>query len=160
MEPSRATELAIRYLLVSLFFPFSALDKTLNFHGAVGQAKELIPADKPAKALILAGLAVELAMPTAILTGKFDRLAAFVMAGYCGATAVLFKRFWEPGDFWHPGQSRARDLFWDFMKNFSLAGGFLLITFGTRAGGLRSFLANPFSSSRPYVIQKGARERR
>jgi putative oxidoreductase len=158
MEPSRATELAIRYLLVSLFFPFSALDKTLNFEGAVAQAKEMVPADKPAKAMILAGLAVEVGAPLAILTGKFDRLAALVMAGYCGATAVLFKRFWEPGDFWHPGPSRARDLFWDFMKNFSLAGGFLLITFGTRAGASRGFLADPFSSTRPY--DKGARARR
>jgi putative oxidoreductase len=158
MVSSRATELAIRYMLVSLFFPFSALDKVLNFDGAVAQAKEMVPADKPAKAMILAGLAVEVAMPAAILTGKFDRLAALVMAGYCGSTAVLFKRFWEPGDFWHPGQSRARDLFWDFMKNFSLAGGFLLVTFGTRAGGLRSFLADPLSSSRPYATQKG-RER-
>ncbi len=158
MGTNGATELAIRYLLVSLFFPFSAIDKTLNFRGAVDQAKELVPADKAAKALILAGLAVEVAMPAAILTGRLDRLAAFVMAGYCGATAVLFKRFWEPGDFWHPGQSRGRDLFWDFMKNFSLAGGFLLITFGTRAGVSRSFFANPFSSSRPYGTQKGARE--
>ena len=58
METSRAIELAIRYLLVSLFFPFSALDKALNFDGAVSQAKEMVPADKPAKAMILAGLAV------------------------------------------------------------------------------------------------------
>ncbi len=157
MEPSRVTELAIRYLLVSLFFPFSALDKTLNFNGAVAQAKEMVPADKPAKAMILAGLAVEVVMPVAIMTGKLDRLAALVMAGYCGATAVMFKRFWEPSDFWHPGPSRGRDLFWDFMKNFSLAGGYLLITFGTRAGDSRGFLADPLSSTRPY--DKGARAR-
>lgn len=157
MEPSRVTELAIRYLLVSLFFPFSALDKTLNFNGAVAQAKEMVPADKPARAMILAGLAVEVVMPVAIMTGKLDRLAALVMAGYCGATAVMFKRFWEPGDFWHPGPSRGRDLFWDFMKNFSLAGGYLLITFGTRAGDSRGFFADPLSSTRPY--DKGARAR-
>ena len=29
--------LAVRYLLVMLFFPFSALDKIINFHGAVGR---------------------------------------------------------------------------------------------------------------------------
>lgn len=157
METGRATELAIRYLLVSLFFPFSALDKVLNFDGAVSQAKEMAPDDTSAKAMILAGLAVEVGAPIAILTGRFDRLAALVMAGYCGATAVLFKRFWEPGDFWHRGPSRGRDLFWDFMKNFSLAGGYLLITFGTRGGAARGFLANPFSSTRPY--DKGARAR-
>ncbi|MBV8869464.1 MAG: DoxX family protein [Acetobacteraceae bacterium] len=157
METGRATELAIRYLLVSLFFPFSALDKVLNFDGAVSQAREIAPDDTSAKAMILAGLAVEVGAPIAILTGRFDRLAALVMAGYCGATAVLFKRFWEPDDFWHRGPSRARDLFWDFMKNFSLAGGYLLITFGTRAGAARGFLADPFSSTRPY--DKGARAR-
>ncbi len=143
-------ELAIRYLLVSLFFPFSALDKTLNFKGAVQQARELVPAETPARVMIVAGLTVETVMPLAILTGVCDRLAAFVMAGYCVATAIGFKRFWEPGDFWHEGQSRGRDLFWDFMKNFSLAGGFLLLALGTREGGARRFLANPLGSSRPY----------
>ena len=34
--------LAVRYLLVVLFFPFSALDKIINFKGAVGQARELV----------------------------------------------------------------------------------------------------------------------
>jgi putative oxidoreductase len=36
---------------------------------------------------------------------------------------LLSKQFWKPGDFWSAGNSRARDLFWDFLKNFSLAGG-------------------------------------
>jgi hypothetical protein len=31
MEPSIVVELAVRYLLVMLFFPFSALDKVHNF---------------------------------------------------------------------------------------------------------------------------------
>ncbi len=143
-------ELAIRYLLVSLFFPFSALDKTLNFKGAVKQAQELVPAEKPAEAMILAGVVVETVMPVAILTGVCDRLAASIMAGYCAATAIGFKRFWEPGDFWHEGQSRGRDLFWDFMKNFSLAGGFLLLALGTRSGEAKRLLADPLGSSHPY----------
>ncbi len=151
MGPSTVIEAAIRYLLVSLFFPFSALDKILNFQGAVDQAKELIPAEKPAKALILAGLGVEILGPLGILTGVLDRSAAFVMAGYCGVTALLWKRFWEHDDLLRPGKSQGRDLFWDFLKNFGLAGGFLLITFGTRAGATRGFFDNPLSSSHPYV---------
>jgi putative oxidoreductase len=153
MNLSIAITLAIRYLLVVLFFPFSALDKVLNFRGAVAQAKEQVPADGAAMALILAGLAVEILMPLGILTGVADRLAAFIMAGYCGVTAILWKQFWAPGDFWHGGPSRGRDLFWDFLKNFSLAGGFLLITFGTTAATARDFIAHPFSSSHPYEIQ-------
>ena len=143
-------KLAIRYLLVALFFPFSALDKLLNFRGAVGQAREIAPTDGTATLLILAGLCIEILMPLGILTGIADRLAALVMAGYCMVTALLWKRFWQPGDFWKAGHSRGRDLFWDFLKNFSLAGGFLLITFGTGAGTVADFLADPFSSSHPY----------
>lgn len=151
MDLSFAIALAVRYLLVMLFFPFSALDKILNFHGAVGQAREIAPSDGSARLLILAGLGVEILMPLGILTGTADRLAALVMAGYCMATALLWKRFWQPGDFWHAGESRARGLFWDFLKNFSLAGGFLLITFGTGADTVRQFLADPFGSSHPYT---------
>ena len=79
------------------------------------------------------------------------------MAGYCGATALLLKRFWEPGDFWLPGESKARGLFWDFLKNFSLAGGFLLITLGTGVGTAGDFFADPFASSHPYTTQEGGR---
>ncbi len=165
MGPSTMIEAAIRYLLVCLFFPFSALDKILNFGGAVDQAKELIPAEKPAKALILAGLGVEILGPLGILTGVLDRSAAFVMAGYCGVTALLWKRFWEHDDLLRPGKSQGRDLFWDFLKNFGLAGGFLLITFGTRAGTMRGFFDHPLSSSHPYtkeepVLTRAARSRR
>ena len=157
MDPSFAVTIAVRYLLVVLFFPFSALDKILNFKGAVAQAREVAPSEVAAMLLILAGLCVEILMPLGILTGVADRLAAFVMAGYCGATALLWKRFWEPGDFWRPGGSKARGLFWDFLKNFSLAGGFLLITFGTGADAVGEFLADPFGSSHPYTWPQGER---
>ena len=150
MEPSNVVELAVRYLLVMLFFPFSALDKILNFRGAVGQAREIAPNQGAATLLILAGLFVEIVMPLGILTGTADRLAALVMAGYCMVTALLWKQFWKPGDFWQAGDSRARGLFWDFLKNFSLAGGFLLLTFGTDANSVGAFLADPFGSSNPY----------
>lgn len=157
MEWSFAVALAVRYLLVALFFPFSALDKILNFRGAVAQAREVALTEGIGRLLVLAGLCVEIIMPLGILTGVADRLAALVMAGYCGATALLWKRFWEPGDFWRAGQSRARELFWDFLKNFSLAGGFLLITFGTGAGTVDDFFADPFASSHPYTTQGGGR---
>lgn len=146
---SFAITLAIRYLLVVLFFPFSALDKILNFRGAVEQAREVAPGGL-AVLLILTGLAVEILMPIGILTGTADRLAAFIMAGYCGVTALLWKQFWKPGDFWHSGTSKGRDLFWDFLKNFSLAGGFLLISFGTTVSGVHAFFADPLASTHPY----------
>ena len=143
--------LAVRILLVLLFFPFSALDKILNFRGAVAQARE-IASDGAAVVLILLGLAVEILMPLAVLTGTADRAAGLVLAGYCIVTALLWKRFWKPGDFWAGGDSKGRALFWDFLKNVSLAGGFLLLVVGAH-GGVGSFLADPFASSRPYAGQ-------
>ena len=142
--------LGVRYLLVILFFPFSALDKILGFSGAVGQAQEVVSSRAAASLLLLAGLGVEIVMPLLILTGTADRLAAFVMAGYCMVTALLWKPFWKPGDFWKGGDSKGRGLFWDFLKNFSLAGGFLLITFGGMTLG--GFIADPFSSTHPYTV--------
>jgi putative oxidoreductase len=139
-----------RYLLVVLFFPFSALDKIINFKGAVSQAQQAVASKNTATLLILAGLAVEILMPLGILSGIADRLAGFIMAGYCGVTALLWKQFWTPGDFWHRGDSKARNLFWDFLKNFSLAGGFLLLTFGTTTATVTSFFQDPFSSTHPY----------
>jgi putative oxidoreductase len=156
MIASFAITLAVRYLLVALFLPFSALDKILNFNGAVAQCQEQVSPRTLAKLFILAGLCVEIVMPLCILTGFVDRLAAFIMAGYCGTTALLWKQFWTPGDFWQKGQSRGRDLFWDFLKNFALAGGFLLITFGPNAGAVESFFAHPFSSTHPYTIATAA----
>ena len=151
-ELSIAIAFAVRLLLVLLFLPFSALDKVLNFRGAVGQARERVPNASLARVLILAGLFVEIVMSLGILTGIADRAAAFVLAGYCGVTALLWKRFWRAGDFWAGGDSKGRGLFWDFLKNFALAGGFLLITFGTGAETVRLFFSHPLASSQPYRI--------
>lgn len=151
MTTANVVILIVRYGLVVLFFPASALDKILNFHGAVKQALQVFSSRRVAAALILAGLFVELVMPVGILTGVADRLAAFVMAGYCAVTAVLFKRFWEPGDFWKAGESKGRELFWDFLKNLSLASGFLLITVGLDGHDWHAFVNNPLASSHPYA---------
>lgn len=146
-----AVTLGIRCLLCILFLPFSALDKILNFEGAVAQAQELTRSAGPAAVLIVIGLCVEIFMPLCIRTGAFDRLAAFVMAGYCGVTALLWKQFWAPGDFWAGSDSEGRTLFWDFLKNLSLAGGFLLITFS--GASLMDVLQHPLSSTHPYSAQ-------
>lgn len=151
MITSNIVIMVVRYGLVVLFFPASALDKILNFNGSLKQASEVFKSHQVAAALILAGVFVELVMPLGILTGIADRLAAFIMAGYCAVTAVLFKRFWEPGDFWKPGESKGRELFWDFLKNFSLASGFLLITVGLDGHAWHAFLDNPLTSSHPYA---------
>ena len=141
--------LLVRITLCILFLPFSALDKVLNFKGAVGQASEDFSWRPLAVTAILVGLGVEVFMSLGVVSGIADRLCAFVLAGYCFVTAILWKRFWAQGDFWSGG--KGRDLFWDFLKNFSLGGGFLLIVLGTRGEGLSAFLADPFGSTHPYV---------
>ena len=151
MTVSNVVILVVRYGLVVLFFPASALDKIFGFDAAVKQASEVFSSRTVAVALILIGLSVELVMPLGILTGVADRLAAFIMAGYCGMTALLFKRFWVPGDFWKKGDSKGRELFWDFLKNFSLASGFLLITVGIHGHDWSTFVNDPFGSTHPYA---------
>jgi putative oxidoreductase len=149
---SIAIAFAIRAVLVLLFFPFSALDKIVNFHGAWSQAQEAVSNRTAAAALIGAGLFVEVFMTLGVVTGIADRLCAFVLAGYCAITALFWKQFWKPGDFWSATTGKARTLFWDFLKNFALGAGFLLITFGTDASSVRHFIANPTSSSHPYRV--------
>src|SRR5580700_10155931 len=134
--------LAIRIALVLLFLPFSALDKLLDFRGAVAQAQEGVSSKAVATALILVGLFVEVFMSCGVVTGIADRACAFVLAGYCGVTALLWKQFWRPSDFWSSATGQGRTLFWDFLKNFALGAGFLLITFGTNAASVESFFAH------------------
>jgi putative oxidoreductase len=70
---------------------------------------------------------------------------------------LLWKQFWKQPDFRLRGASRGRDVFWDFLKNLALAGGFLALAFGTSATGFREFLAHPLASSHPYTqTAKGA----
>ncbi len=139
-----------RLSLVLLFLPFSAFDKIVNFDLAKQQARTLVDSAVVAKALIVAGLVVEIVMPLGILTGVADRLAAFVLAGYCVVTALLWKRFWQHPDFKLVGKSQGREVFWDFLKNFALAGGFLMISLGPNSGSIQRFLDAPFASTHPY----------
>jgi putative oxidoreductase len=142
--------LAVRCLLVVLFLPFSALDKILNARQAIDQCKQAIPSRSLAAVLIAVGFGIEVIMSLAILTGLFDRLAAFILAGYCLLTALLWKPFWKAPDFRLKGPSGGREIFWDFLKNFALAGGFLLLAFGSDAAGVRRFWTHPLASSHPY----------
>jgi putative oxidoreductase len=141
-----------RLSLILLFFPFSAADKVMNFDAATGQAREAVSSRLLARLLILAGLFVEVVMSLAILTGIADRAAAFVLAGYCAVTALLWKRFWRAPDFRLRGPSKGREVFWDFLKNFAVAGGFLALAWGPNAEGFARFLHDPLASTHPYVI--------
>lgn len=150
MTTAAIAALAVRYGMVMLFLPFSALDKILSFDHAVKQAQQVFRPRGLATAVLMAGLFIEIVCCGAIVLGIADRAAAFVVAGYCAATAILYKRFWKPGDFFANPGGKARGLFWDFLKNLSLGAGFLLLIIGTDGSGLQPFLDAPFASSHPY----------
>jgi putative oxidoreductase len=138
-------EFAIRCLMVALFLPFSALDKVLNLKLAISQASQAIPNRVFASLLIAGGFCVEVVMSLAVLTGVADRLAALILAGYCLLTALLWKQFWTKPDFRLKGASNGRDVFWDFLKNAALAGGFLLLACAGEADFLFAPRAVPVS---------------
>jgi len=144
--------LIARVGLVLLFLPFSALDKIFGFDHAVKQAQSVFKPRWIAIALILIGLFVEIVCTLGVVSGIGDRICAFVIAGYCAATAVLYKQFWAEGDFWSNPDGKGRALLWDCLKNLSLGAGFLLIVIGTDGAGLAPFLQAPFSSSHPYGV--------
>lgn len=139
-----------RCLLVALFLPFSALDKILNFGAATNQAAQAVSSPVFARLLILAGLCVEIMCSVAILTGVADRLAAFLLGLYCLITALLWKQFWTIPGFHFRGPNGHRELFWDFLKNVALGGGFFLVAFGDQAAGAAHLFAHPLLSSHPY----------
>jgi putative oxidoreductase len=140
-----------RLALVLLFFPFSALDKVLNFDAAVAQASKATATRWMAKLLILAGFAIEVSMSAAVLSGFADRLAALILSVYCMLTALFWKQFWKSPDFRLKGPSAARDVFWDFLKNISVAGGFLLLAIGANGSGVSELWTHPLGSTHPYA---------
>lgn len=124
---SRLLSVVSRLCLVCLFPP-SALDKVIHRKEAVEQARS---GPLPGAPLLLnAAIAVETVAPICIVTGKYDREAAGVLAGFCAATALLYHPFWTHGDLRASGKSKGREELWEFLKNFGLVGGLLLVAFG------------------------------
>ena len=139
-----------RLMLVGLFLPFSALDKVLNFSGAAKQAREIGVGRSLGAAMILVGLAVEVIFSLGVLTGVADRLCAVLLAGYCMATAVLYKRWWAVPDAGIYSGGPGAGTFFEFWKNFALAGGFLILAVGQTGDGIGALFADPFGSTHPY----------
>ena len=150
MTAGMIAALVVRYGICMLFLPFSAMDKVFSFDHAVKQAQQVFTPRPMATAVLMVGLFVELVCTSCVILGRADRAAAFVIAGYCAVTALLYKQFWKPGDFFADPEGKARGLFWDFLKNLSLGAGFLLLVIGTDGSGLQPFLDAPFASSHPY----------
>jgi putative oxidoreductase len=115
-----------RVCLVAIF-PFSGLDKILNWGNALKQAESSFLPGGPV--LLMLAMMVEFITPVCIVSRWYDGFAAFVLAGYCVTTAILYHNFWGYRRFWSPG-SEGYPHFWDFLKNFWLVGGLVLIVLG------------------------------
>jgi putative oxidoreductase len=136
--------LVARVCLVGMF-PFSAWDKIVHWDAAMDQAKTS-PIPGPQFLLIL-GILVEFLTPICIIIGWHDRLAAFILAGFCAVTALLYHPFWKFKNFWSPDESIGRGHFWDFLKNFGLAGGLLLVIIGGAPVSAITVLTHPLSTT-------------
>ena len=134
--------LLLRISLVVLF-PFSGLDKIFNWESAMKQAAGL-----PCRpAMLVASIVVEFVTPVCIVIGWHDRFAAFILAGFCVITAVLFHQFWRFPDFWRFKEGDGLAHFWDFLKNFGLVGGLGLIILAPRTLPVSDFALHPLSST-------------
>lgn len=140
-----AVPLFARVCLV-IMFPFSALDKIVHWKEAMQQAtSSILPGGA---VLIVIAIVVEFLTPVCVVIGWHDRLAAFVLAGFCAVTALLYHPFWKYPQFWsRAGEGRSH--FWDFLKNFGLVGGLLLIAIGGTPVSASAVIEHPLSSA-PY----------
>ena len=122
-----AIGLIARICLVAMF-PFSAVDKIWHWNNSLAQTDSSgLPGGR---AMLVMAILVEGVTPFLIVSGVWDRPAAALLAGFCIVTAFLYHPFWAGPDFFSPrDDSVAREHFWQFLKNFGLVGGLLLVVF-------------------------------
>lgn len=130
-----------------LMFPFSGYDKIVHWSAALKQADSSVLPRSAGPAMLIAGMLVEIIAPACIVLGWHDRAAAFILAGFCVATAVLFHRFWEYPDFWSPSEKEGNAHLWDFLKNFGLVGGLLLLMAGGKPVAFSDILRDPLGDA-------------
>jgi len=113
-------------IFIVCIFPFSFLDKVFNWNNALKQATSGILPGGPV--LLVLAMAVELLTPPMIVFGFYDGIAAFILAGYCAVTALVYHNFWAYPRFWSPS-SEGYSHIWDFFKNFGLVGGLIYVMY-------------------------------
>ena len=117
---ARWVSLLSRLCLVCLFLP-SALDKLIHRGQALKQARS---GPLPGAPLLLeAAIVVELVASVCIVTGRHDRLAAGMLAGFCAVIAVLYHPFWIHGDLGARGSSKGREEFWSSLRTSASSAG-------------------------------------
>lgn len=146
--------LIARICLVVLF-PFSALDKIAHWNAALKQADSSFLPRASGPPLLIVSIVVEFVAPILIVIDWHDRLAAFVLALFCVITALLYHPFWKYPHFWSGADTKGRAHFWDFLKNFGLAGGLLLVIIGAQLAPASTVIKHPLSSG-PFAATSSA----
>ena len=119
-------------VLIAAIFLVAGLGKIAGYAGAQGYMAAMgVPG-----ALLPLVIALEVGGSIAIILGYHTRLAAFLLAGFCIVSALIFHR--ALGD---------RMQFILFMKNVAIAGGFLLLV--ARGPGDWSFDARRAAEAAP-----------
>jgi putative oxidoreductase len=126
-EWASAIWIVAKVCLVAMF-PFSAADKIWHWKNSLAQTKSSgLPGGA---AMLAAAIAVEGLTPFGIVFDVYPRACAVLLAGFCAVTAFLYHHFWTYDDFFSPSDdSVAREHFWQFLKNFGLVGGLLMVMF-------------------------------
>ena len=138
-----AADIAARVALVAMF-PLSAIDKVVHWREALAQTESAKVAG--GKFMLIAAILVEAIAPLMIVTGVADRLGAFLLAGFCAVTAVLYHPFWRHPRFWVPA-SPGNEHYWQFFKNFCIVGGLMLVMLAHGLVDPVWVLRHPLSSS-------------
>ncbi|MGI4881135.1 MAG: DoxX family membrane protein [Janthinobacterium lividum] len=129
MISAAVVDTVARVCIVSMFPP-SAVDKVVRWRACMAQTRSAgIPLPPMvAVAMVVAAIAVEFVTPIMIVGHAWDRPAALLLAAFCAVTAALYHPFWAfPGLFAPDDASPAREHFWQFLKNFCIVGGLLLV---------------------------------
>lgn len=99
-------------VLIALMFVLSGLEKLGNYEGMQGYMASV---GVPGSLLWLA-IVLEVAGGMMIVAGLYTRIVAVLLGGFCVLTAILFH-----------GNLADQMTFIMFMKNISIAGGFLVL---------------------------------
>lgn len=112
MDKLQELSAPIGRLLLSMIFIFSGFSKITGYAGTQGYMESM---GVPGMLLPLV-IAMELLGGIAILIGFKARLIALLFVGFNIVSALIFHQFWIDESQMNP-----------FMKNFAIAGGFLLL---------------------------------
>ena len=99
-------------IFISLIFLIAGVGKILNYEGTIGYMESFgVPGY-----LLIPAIIIEILLPLLIIIGYKTKLAAIVLALFAALLAIIF----------HTDFSNQMQLM-SFLKNFAIAGGFLII---------------------------------